>query len=114
PPPRNPRCLRITVQNGGTAPTTITNVEFFVMLPKWKRILYRFRLKKRGEEIHAILNDYRGSRIPDRLEVGSEWVASMEQDTRFDSWLETDRLYCAIHHSFSTKTAQAKIIRGPI
>src|SRR5690349_17241085 len=57
PPPRNPRCLRITVQNGGTAPTTITNVEFFVMLPKWKRILYRFRLKKRGEEIHAILND---------------------------------------------------------
>ena len=33
PPPKNPRFLRITVQNNGTTPTTITNVEFFKMLP---------------------------------------------------------------------------------
>jgi hypothetical protein len=60
PPPKNPRFLRITVQNNGTAPTTITNVEFFKMLPGWKRFLYRLHLKKWGEEIHAVLNDFQG------------------------------------------------------
>jgi hypothetical protein len=57
PPPRNPRFLRITVQNNGTAPTTITNVDFFKMIPGWKRLLYGLHLRKWGEEIHAILND---------------------------------------------------------
>jgi hypothetical protein len=36
PPPKNPRFLRITVQNIGTAPTTITNVEFFEAISTWK------------------------------------------------------------------------------
>jgi hypothetical protein len=79
PPPKNPRFLRITVQNNGTAPTTLTNVEFFDIIPRWKRILYRLHLKKRGEEIHAVLNDYRGPQIPHKLEVGSEWVALMSK-----------------------------------
>lgn len=114
PPPRNPRFLRITVQNNGTAPTTITNVEFFKMISGWKRLLYRFHLKERGEEIHAVLNDYRGPQIPYKLEVGSEWVGLMEQDASFEDWLRTDRLHCAIHHSFSKKTVPTKIIRGPI
>lgn len=114
PPPKNPRFLRITVQNSGTAPTTLTNVEFFKMLPGWKRLLHRLHLRKRGEEIHAVLNDYRGPQIPYKLEVGSEWVALMEQDASFDDWLKTDKLHCAIHHSFSKKTVPTKIIRGPI
>jgi hypothetical protein len=79
PPPKNPRFLRITVQNIGTAPT-ITNVEFYRVIPRWKRLLYRLHLKKRGEEIHAIINDYRGAQIPHELEVGSEWVTLMEQE----------------------------------
>ena len=114
PPPENPRFLRITVQNIGTAPTTLTNVEFFKMLPRWKRLLYRLHLKKRGEEIHAVMNDYRGPQIPYKLEVGTEWVGLMEQDASFEDWLKTDRLYCAIHHSFSKKTMATKIIRGPM
>jgi len=114
PPPKNPKFLRITVQNNGTAPTTITNVEFFKMLPASKRLLYRLHPKKREEEIHAILNDYRGPQIPHKLEVGSEWVALMEQDAKFDDWLNTDRLHCAIHHSFSKKTVPTKIIRGSV
>lgn len=114
PPPKNPRFLRITVQNIGTAPTTITNVEFYKLIPWWKRLLYRLHLKKRGEEIHAIMNDYQGAQIPHKLEVGSEWVALMEQDGGFEDWLNTDRLHCAIHHSFSKRPVPAKIIRGPI
>lgn len=81
-PPRNPRFLRVTVQNVGTASTTLTNLEFFKLVPRWKRLLYKLHLKKRGEEIHAILNDYRGPQIPHKLEVGSEWVALMERWSR--------------------------------
>lgn len=114
PPPRNPRFLRITVQNIGTAPTTLTNVEFFETIPRWKRLLYKFHLKKRGEEIHAIMTDHRGPQIPHKLEVGSEWVGLMQQDRKFEDWLKTEKLHCAIHHSFSKKSVPTKIIRGPI
>jgi hypothetical protein len=94
--------------------TTITNLEFYKLVPRWKRVLYRLHLKKRGEEIHAVLNDYRGPQMPHKLEVGSEWVALMEQDGSFEDWLKTDRLHCAVHHSFSKRPAPSKIIRGPI
>jgi hypothetical protein len=114
PPPKNPRFLRLTVQNIGTAPTTLTNVEFFETIPRWKRLLSKLRPKMRAGEIHAILNDYRGPQIPHKLEVGSEWVGLMEQNKKFEDWLETDKLWCAIHHSFSRKAVSTKIIRGPI
>lgn len=114
PPPKNPRFLRITVQNNGTAPTTITNVEFFKMISGWKRLLYKLHLKKRSEGMHAVLNGYRGPQIPYKLDVGSEWSGLMEQDASFEDWLKKDNLQCAIHHSFSKKTVSTKIIRGPI
>src|SRR5258708_24201995 len=113
-PPKNPRFLRVTVQNVGTASTTLTNLEFFKLVPRWKRLLYRLHLKKRGEEIHAILNDYRGPQIPHKLEVGSEWVALMEQDAGFEDLLKTDKLHCAVNHSFAKRPVPSKIIRGPI
>lgn len=115
PPPNNPRFLKITVQNIGTAPTTLTNVEFFKVISKWKRLLYRLRLRKRDKETHALLNHYLGPRIPHKLEVGSEWVAMMKQNAAFEEdWLKTDRLHCAVHHSFSKRPAATKIIRGPL
>lgn len=114
PPPGNPRLLRVSVQNNGTAPTTITNVEFFDEVPRWNRLLYRLHLKKRGKEHHAILNDYQGVRIPYKLEVGTEWVAVMEHDDNFDEWLKKGALCCAIHHSFSKKPVPARIIQGPL
>jgi hypothetical protein len=78
-----------------------------------KRLLYRLHLKKRGEEIHAVLNDYRGPQIPHTFEVGSEWVGLMEQDAGFEDWLKTDKLHCAVDHSFSKRPVPPKIIRGP-
>jgi hypothetical protein len=93
PPPRgNPRFLRVTVQNIGTAPTTLTNVEFFEAIPRWKLVLSKLRPKLRAGEIHAIMNDYRGPQIPLRLEVGSEWTALMEQEPSFEDWLKKDKL----------------------
>src|SRR5277367_2337367 len=38
PPPKNSRFLRITAQNVGTAPTTLTNVEFFEAASIWRRL----------------------------------------------------------------------------
>jgi hypothetical protein len=113
-PPKNPRFLRVTVQNIGTVPTTITNVELYTLVPRSKRLLYRLHLKKRGEEIHAIINDYRGPQMPHKLEVGGEWVALMEQDRRFEDWLNTGSLHCAVHHSFSERPVSSTIIRGPV
>jgi hypothetical protein len=114
PPPKNPRYLRIAVQNIGTAPTTLTNVEFFEAIPRWKQLLSKLCPKMRAGEIHAIMNDYRGPQIPRKLEDGSEWTALMQQDAGFEDWLKADKLHCAIHHSFSKKPVPTKIIRGPI
>ena len=114
PPPRNPRFLRITVQNNGTAPTTITNVEFFNRATRWRRFLYKLRPKMQIGDLRAILNDYQGPQIPLKLEVGSEWTAVMEQNDKFEDWLKTDKLWCGIHHSFSKQPVPTKIVRGPI
>jgi hypothetical protein len=84
PPPKNPRYLRITVRNIGTAPTTLNNVEFFEAIPRWKRLLSKLRPKMRVGEIRAIVNDYRGPQIPLKLEVGSEWTTLMQQDAGFE------------------------------
>ncbi len=84
PPPGNPKFLRMTVQNIGTATTTLTNFEFFKTLPRWQRILTKIHLKKRTAETRAVLNDYRGPQFPHKLEVGSEWVGLMEQDASFE------------------------------
>jgi len=112
-PPGNPRFLKIIVQNNGTATTTLTNLEFFTFIPRWKRFLCKVRLRKRSAERRAVLNDYRGPQLPHKLEVGSEWQALMQQDERFEDWLKTDRLWCAGWHSFSRRPVPTKIVRGP-
>jgi len=110
----NPRFLKITVQNIGTTTTTITNLEFFTLVPRWVRFLLWAKLKKRLTETRAVLNDYQGPQFPHKLEVGSEWQALMQQDERFEDWLRTDKLCCAVWHSFSKRPVPTKIVRGPL
>ena len=111
-PPGNPRFLRITVQNVGTAVTTLTNVDFFTLVPRWRRFLWWAKLKKRSVETRAVLNHYQGPQLPQKLEVGSEWQALVQQDDGFEAWLRTDQLCCAIWHSFSKRPVWVKIVRG--
>src|ERR1700678_768002 len=113
-PPGNPRFLRITIQNIGTATTTLTNVDFFTLVPRWRRLLWWARLKKRPAETRAVLNHYQGPKFPQKLEVGSEWQALMQQDDGFDGWLRTGQLGCAIWHSFSKRPVPTKIVRGAL
>jgi hypothetical protein len=113
-PPGNPRFLRITVQNIGTAATTLTNLDFFTPVPRWTRFLWRAKLKKRPAETRAVFNHYQGPQFPHKLEVGSEWQALMQQDDGFEKWLSTDKLCCAVWHSFSRRPVPMKVVRGPL
>jgi hypothetical protein len=110
--PGNPRFLRITVRNIGTTTTTLTNVDFFAVAPRWKRFLWWARLEKRPAETRAVLNHYQGLQLPQRLEVGSEWQALMQQDDGFEQWLTTTQLCCAIWHSFSKRPVPTRIVRA--
>jgi hypothetical protein len=113
-PQGNPRFLKVTVQNTGTAPTTLTNLTFFSFVTRWERLLSRVRLRKRPTQKHAVIVDYRGPQFPHKLEVGSEWQALMQQDASFEDWLKTDRLWCGVLHSFSRQPVPTRIIRGPL
>lgn len=103
PPPGNPSFLDITVQNVGTATTTITNVCFKQYDSRWKR--FRNRSRQRA----AVLNHYQGPQLPQKLEVGGEWRANMQQDAGFDEWLASGKLWCEIVHSFG-KPVSVKIL----
>src|ERR1700732_3100358 len=76
PPPRNPRILEITLQNIGTVTTTITNLTFHSYGSRWKRF-------KNRADVNAVINTYSGPQFPHKLEVGGQWVATMEQDDKF-------------------------------
>lgn len=104
PPPHNPSLLKVTVQNAGTTPTTITNLCLFKYNSRWDRFRNR-------PSISAVVANHSGPQFPHKLEVGSEWTVTMEQDTRFEEWLQTDKLWCAVVHSFSKKPKLAKIFR---
>ena len=103
PPPNNPKFMRITVQNIGTAPTTITNITLHTFPSRWAR--YRNRAT-----INAVIANYEGQQIPFKLEVGTEWSVLMAHDQRFDDWLGKDTVWCAVWHSFCPKPTKVKII----
>lgn len=124
-PPHNPRFLKITVQNVGTATTTLTSAGFYIYGSPFTRfrcrpfvmtVLHRTGLNKllgKPKLRAAVLNAYQGPQLPQKLEVGGEWQALMEQSDDFDEWLAEKRLYLNIWHSFSKEPKQARILLGP-
>lgn len=107
-PPGDPNFLRITVQNGGAAPTTITNLGFYTYLSRWARF------RRRYPSPCAVLQMYQGPQLPYKLDPDGEFVALMEQDEKFDGWLSLGNLWCFMDHSFPRKSpALAKIFVGP-
>lgn len=102
PPPNNPTFLKITIQNVGTAPTTITNLSFYSYDSWWKRCRNR-------ATINAVLNHYKGPQLPHKLDIGEEWCGVMEQDQKFVDWLQSGVLWCAVQHSFSKKPTTVRI-----
>jgi hypothetical protein len=104
PPPNNPTFLKITVQNVGTAPTTLTNITLHQYASRWSRFRNRATFS-------AVLNNYKGPQFPHKLEIGAEWSGLMEQDERFGELLKGDSVWLAAHHSFSKSPTQVKIVQ---
>jgi hypothetical protein len=105
-PPKDPKFLKITVQNTGTMPTTITNVTFHTYGSWW------MRFRKTRPDFSAVLNDYEGPPYPRPLPVGGEWTALMTQDDRFTTLLSGGMpVYVAIHHSFAKVPTQVRVFQ---
>jgi hypothetical protein len=102
PPPNNPNFLKMTVQNVGTAPTTLTNLSLHTYGSRWAKF-------KNRATVNAVLNHYQGAQLPHKLEVGAEWSGLMEHDEKFNGWLGSETLWFAVHHSFSKKPTQVRI-----
>ena len=103
-PPRqgDPDYLNITVSNVGTDPTTLKNLSLHVYVSNRRKNM------KTGRAF--VITTFEGPRLPYKLEVGGEWRAVMEQKADFEDLLNTGRLWCAVHHSFSKKPVQVQVI----
>jgi hypothetical protein len=107
PPPGNPTYLSLTVQNNGSAPTTLTNVT--LQLYKSKRA----RRKQKAAE-NYVIGEYDGPRLPYKLEIGSQWQGLVRTSGHFDQLLATGDLWCGIHHSFSKRAVEVKVIEPKV
>jgi hypothetical protein len=104
PPQSNPTFIKITLQNRGTAPTTVNNFSFHSYESRWKR------LRRKPAGFNAVLNDYQGPPFPRPLEIGGEWVAMVRQEGKLDELIcAQDGLWVAVHHSFAKHPTQVKV-----
>ena len=102
PPPGDPTYLSVTVRNTGTATTTLTTVSLHVYGSFWKR------KRRKASSTFLVVNFVRG-KVPFKLEVGLEWTGIMEQGERLDELLASNKLWCGVWHSFSTKPTEVKV-----
>ena len=104
PPPGNPQYIRITIQNRGTVPTSITNITLHTYPSTWARRRYSKAI------FNAVLNDYEGPPYPQPLEVGREWSGCAIQDEKIEGLMDgKSGLWVAVHHSFGKKPTQARV-----
>ena len=102
-PPGDPRLLMVTVQNIGREPAAIMQFLLQIYPSRWARF------RRRPSYPSEVLQLYQGPELPHKLDVASQFVASMVQDPKFDDWLSSDNLWCAVVHSVSKKPALAKV-----
>ena len=102
PPPGDPTYLSVIVRNTGTATTTLTNLSLHIYDSYWKR-------KRQKASSTVVVVNFINGKIPFKLEVGSEWTAFMAQDEKFNELLASNKLWCGIWHSFSTKPIEVKV-----
>jgi hypothetical protein len=95
--------LTIWVRNTGKTKTTLTTVSFAVYDSWWSKL--RLKQSKAG-----IVPQPLGSPIPFKLDVGEEWVGSVEENERINEMLRTGRMWCDIYHSWSKRPAQVRIM----
>ncbi len=100
----NPKFLKVTVRNVGTTATTLTNLSLHRYDSRWSKI-------KNRADWNAVVNEYQGPSLPHKLDVGAEWMVTMQEDENFGELISTKGMWCAIHHAFSDSSVQVKIVR---
>ena len=104
PPAKDDRdYLTIFVRNTGTTKTTITTISLVTYESWWAR-----RRLKPSEG--GIVPEPLGKNIPYKLDVGEEWVGSIEQNKYVEDMLRTGKMWGEIYHSWSKRPAQVRII----
>ena len=97
--PGHPPFLRITLENRGTAPTTIVSYTIETYLSRWARF-------RRRASIRFIENFLKP---PHKLEVGGYFVIQIIQRAEFNEWISLGSLWCGVKHSVSKRPVLAKI-----
>lgn len=108
--PRNPRFLSIKVQNVGTTPTTLTNLEVSSYKVSVKAVK-----KLKGSGFNAVAETFLNQKypFPKKLDVGEEWSGQIGQSGVVDELVVKNSLWVSVHHSFSKTPVQVKVLRGP-
>lgn len=104
-PQGDPHFLKVSIQNIGTAQTTLTNYGLNQYDGKKRRF------KRQLPEFSAVLNYYQGAKTPYRLGVGEQATVLMEHNLDFEERLESGKpVYFAVWHAFSKKPIEVPII----
>src|ERR1019366_3053753 len=107
-PDPDPDALYImaTVQNQGTAGTTITGMCFATYRSWWTRI----RLKPSTQFLVVTPSTTRP--VPFKIEVGTEWLGMAIQDKELEQMIGAGNLWCNVYHSWSKRPVQAHVIQN--
>ncbi|HTD22500.1 MAG TPA: hypothetical protein VK738_07590 [Terriglobales bacterium] len=105
-PPGDPKYLKVSIQNIGTAPTTLTNYGFYQYASEKDRSRHK-------PETAAVLNIYQGAVVPYRLAVGDEATIFMEHNLEFDRALQKGVVYFWISHAFAKNPIEVPIFSPP-
>lgn len=94
--------LTIWVNNTGTTKTTITTIS----LATYENWCARRRLKNSAA---GLIRQPLGHPIPHKLDVGEEWIGSIEQSNEIEEMLRTGKMWCDVYHSWSKRPAQVQV-----
>jgi hypothetical protein len=93
--------VRITVENRGTAPTTIKSLLCETYPSRWARF------RRRESMPYGFLEGHEGPPLPYRLEGGGYFVAWVRQNEELTKWIMSRKLRFGVKHSCSTKPVLA-------
>ena len=106
--PANPKYIKITVQNRGSSPTSITNITFHTY-GSWLD-----RVRQKNAIFNGVIDYYEGAPFPRPLEIGRDWVVLLRQDDFEQVLASYGGLWVAVHHSFSKRPIQVKVFQPKV
>jgi hypothetical protein len=100
----DPTYVSVQVSNVGTSPTTIQNFGFS-RYGSWSN---RIRRRREGP-CSVVLIPLTSQPLPYKIDVGTNWTGMALQNQDLEELMQTGNLWCEVFHSFSGRSALAKI-----